>query len=249
MIVFVAGATGAIGRPLVKQLVSAGHEVIGTTRSASKAEQLRAAGAAGVVVDARDLHALRRAIITASPNVVVHQLTDLSRPLQSGRYDEWLRGTNALRRDVAPVLVDAAREAGARRVIAQSVIFMTAPSGLDVLDESAPLYLDAPEPLAATITANAAMEATVTQAHDIDGVILRYGFLYGPGTAYAPDGDVGSRSGRARIRSSGVAAAAFPSSTSTTPPQRRSWRSTRVRPGSTTSSTTPPPSCVTGSRT
>ena len=190
MIVFVAGATGAIGRPLVKQLVSAGHEVIGTTRSASKAEQLRAAGAAGVVVDARDLHALRRAIITASPNVVVHQLTDLSRPLQSGRYEEWLRGTNALRRDVAPVLVDAAREAGARRVIAQSVTFMTAPSGPDVLDESAPLYLDAPEPLAATITANAAMEATVTQAHDIDGVILRYGFFYGPGTAYAPDGDV-----------------------------------------------------------
>jgi nucleoside-diphosphate-sugar epimerase len=190
MIVFVAGATGAIGRPLVRQLITAGHDVIGTTRSAAMRDELRAAGAAGIVVDARDTGALRRAIVAASPEVVVHQLTALSRPLQPGRYDEWLRETNSLRRDVTPVLVGAAREAGARRVIAQSAAFMTAPSGPDVLDESAPLYLDAPAPLSGTITANAAMEAAVTQAQGIDGVILRYGFFYGPGTAYAPDGAI-----------------------------------------------------------
>lgn len=190
MIVFIAGATGAIGRPLVEQLVADGHEVIGTTRSAQKLGRLRAAGAAGVIVDARDTEALRRAIIAASPHVVIDQLTDLSQPLRPGGFDDWLRTTIALRRDVTPALVDAAREAGAVRVIAQSAAFMTAPTGPDIVDESAPLYLDAPTPLTGTITSNAAVEALVTQAEGIDGVILRYGFLYGPGTAYAPDGDL-----------------------------------------------------------
>jgi nucleoside-diphosphate-sugar epimerase len=190
MIVFVVGATGAIGRPLIKQLLAAGHEVIGTTRSTEKAEQLRAAGAVATIVDARDTDALRRAIIAASPQVVIDQLTDLSDPLHPGGFGEWLQGTVALRRDVTPALVDAARDGGALRVIAQSAAFMTAPVGPDVVDERAPLYLDAPEPLTGTITSNAAVEAVVTQARDIDGVILRYGFLYGPGTAYAPDGHV-----------------------------------------------------------
>jgi 2-alkyl-3-oxoalkanoate reductase len=189
MIVFIAGATGAVGRPLVQQLVTAGHEVIGTTRSAEKLGHLSSAGAAGVIVDAHDTDALRRAIITASPHVVIDQLTDLSQPLRPGGFDDWLQATIALRRDVTPALVDAAREAGAVRVIAQSAAFMTAPVGPDIVDESAPLYLDAPKPLTGTITSNAAVEAVVTQARDIDGVILRYGFLYGPGTAYAPDGD------------------------------------------------------------
>jgi nucleoside-diphosphate-sugar epimerase len=191
MIVFVVGATGAIGRPLIKQLVAAGHEVIGTTRSAETAEQLRAAGAAATIVDARDTDALRRAIITASPHVVIDQLTDLSQPLRPGGagFDDWLQATIALRLEVTPALVDAAREAGASRVIAQTAAFTTAPVGPDIVDESAPLYLDAPKPLTGTITSNAAVEALVTQAEDIDGVILRYGFLYGAGTAYAPDGD------------------------------------------------------------
>jgi nucleoside-diphosphate-sugar epimerase len=191
VIVFVVGATGAVGRPLIKQLVAAGHEVIGTTRSAGKAEQLRAAGAAATIVDARDTDALRRAIITASPRVVIDQLTDLSQPLRPGGrgFDDWLQTTIELRRDVTPALVDAAREARAARVIAQSAAFMTAPVGPGTVDESAPLYLDAPEPLTGTITSNAAVEALVTQAADIDGVVLRYGFLYGPGTAFGPDGD------------------------------------------------------------
>ena len=188
MIVFFAGATGAVGRPLVEQLVSAGHEVVGTTRSAEKLVQLRAAGASGIVVDARDSDALRRAIIAASPQVVIDQLTDLAQPLRPGGFGDWLKGTVALRRDVTPALVAAARDGGASRVIAQSAAFMTAPVGPEIVDESASLYLDAPEPLTGTITSNAALEAVVTRAEDIDGVVLRYGFLYGPGTYYAPDG-------------------------------------------------------------
>jgi nucleoside-diphosphate-sugar epimerase len=188
--VFIAGATGVVGQPLVQQLVSAGHQVIGTTRSAEKLGQLTAAGAAGIVVDAHDTDAFRRAIVTASPDVVIDQLTDLSQQLRPGGYDDWLQATNALRRDVTPAVVDAAREAGASRVIAQSAAFMTAPIGPDVVDESAPVYLDAPKPLIGTIASNVALEAAVTQARDIDGVVLRYGFLYGPGTAYAPDGDL-----------------------------------------------------------
>ena len=188
MIVFIAGATGAVGRPLVEQLVSAGHEVVGTTRSAEKLVQLRAAGASGIVVDARDSDALRRAIIAASPQVVIDQLTDLAQPLRPGGFGDWLKGTVALRRDVTPALVAAARDGGASRVIAQSAAFMTAPVGPEIVDESASLYLDAPEPLTGTITSNAALEAVVTRAEDIDGVVLRYGFLYGPGTYYAPDG-------------------------------------------------------------
>src|SRR5512133_1426798 len=189
MVVLIVGATGAVGRPLVQQLVSAGHEVIGTTRSAEQLGQLRSAGAAGIVVDAFDSSALRHAIVTASPHVVIDELTALSQPLRPGGFDDWLQTTNALRRDVTPALVEAAREAGASRVIAQSAAFMTAPTGPDIVDESAPLYLDAPKPLIGTISSNAALEAVVTQAQDIDGVVLRYGFLYGPGTAYAPDGD------------------------------------------------------------
>lgn len=188
MIVFIAGATGALGRPLVQQLVAAGHEVVGTTRSAEKLEHLRSAGASGIVVDARDIDALRRAIIAASPHVVIDQLTDLAQPLRPGGFGDWLKGTVALRRDVTPGLVDAARDGGASRVIAQSAAFMTAPGGPEIVDESASLYLDAPEPLTGTITSNAAREAVVTRAEDIDGVVLRYGFLYGPGTYYAPDG-------------------------------------------------------------
>jgi 2-alkyl-3-oxoalkanoate reductase len=190
MIVFVVGATGVIGAPLVEQLVDAGHEVIGTTRSARKAQQLRAARASAAIVDARDTDALRRAIVAASPHVVIDQLTDLSQPLRPAGFDDWLRGTVALRRDVTPALVDAAREAGASRVIAQTAAFATVPVGPDILDETAPLYLDAGEPLTGTITSNAAVEAVVTQARDIEGLILRYGFFYGPGTAYAPDGEV-----------------------------------------------------------
>jgi 2-alkyl-3-oxoalkanoate reductase len=184
MLVFVAGGSGAIGRPLVSRLARAGHNVVATTRSAERAQLIRDAGAEPVVVDAFDADAFRRAIVSAKPDVVVHQMTALAKP--AADYASWLTDTNRLRGEVTAVLVDAAREAGASRVVAQSASFMTAPEGPDVLDEQAPLYFDAPGPIRDHVVANAAMEKTVTGTEGIDGAVLRYGFFYGPGTSYAP---------------------------------------------------------------
>lgn len=178
MLVFVAGGSGAIGRPLVSRLARAGHNVVATTRSAERAQLIRDAGAEPVVVDAFDADAFRRAIVSAKPDVVVHQMTALAKP--AADYASWLTDTNRLRGEVTAVLVDAAREAGASRVVAQSASFMTAPEGPDVLDEQAPLYFDAPGPIRDHVVANAAMEKTVTGTEGIDGAVLRYGFFYGP---------------------------------------------------------------------
>ena len=136
MLVFVAGGSGAVGRPLVSRLARAGHDVVATTRSAERAQLVRDAGAEPVVVDAFDADAFRRAIVSAKPDVVVHQLTALAKP--AADYASWLIDTNRLRGEATAVLVDAAREAGASRVVAQSASFMTVPEGPDVLDEQAP---------------------------------------------------------------------------------------------------------------
>jgi nucleoside-diphosphate-sugar epimerase len=180
--VFVAGATGAIGRPLVRDLVAAGHEVTGTTRSPAKAEALRAAGATPAVVDALDDAALRAAVLDARPDAIVHQLTDLSAPFSPRKYREWMAGTNRLRTEATRTLIDAGREAGARRILVQSVAFLTRPEGPPVLDESAPLLADGPA------AALAAMERMVTEVDGFEGLVLRYGFFYGPGTSLGPGG-------------------------------------------------------------
>jgi len=187
MRVLVAGATGAVGRPLVARLVAEGHAVTGTTRSTTGAGLLASLGAVPAVVDARDADALADVVRAARPEVVVHQLTALSGRPGPGGYEAWLEATNRLRREVTPALVAAAAAAGARRVVVQSVVFMTAPEGPPVADESARIWTEAP-PLAGTIAANVAMERAVLGAGDLEGVVLRYGFFYGPGTMYAPGG-------------------------------------------------------------
>jgi nucleoside-diphosphate-sugar epimerase len=187
MRVFLAGGTGAIGRLLVPRLLAAGHQVTATTRSTDRAARLRASGADAVVVDAFDSAALRAAVTDAGPDVVVHQLTALAEP--AADYASRLVDTNRLRGEVTAVLVDAARAAGAGRVVAQSASFMTAPQGPWLQDESAPLYTDAPEPLRGHVTANLALEQAVLGADGIDGVVLRYGFFYGAGTGFGPGGD------------------------------------------------------------
>jgi 2-alkyl-3-oxoalkanoate reductase len=185
MRVFIAGGSGAIGRPLVSRLARAGHEVVATTRSAQRAQRVRDTGAEPVVVDAFDADAFRRAIVSARPDVVVHQLTSLAKP--AADHASWLAETLRLRGEVTAVLVEAAREAGARRVVAQSASFMTAPEGPEVLDEQAPLYLDAPPgPVLDHVVANAVLERAVTGTEGIGGAVLRYGFFYDPGTAFAP---------------------------------------------------------------
>jgi nucleoside-diphosphate-sugar epimerase len=184
--VFLAGATGAIGRPLVARLLADGHEVVGTTRDPARADALRARGVEPVVLDAYDAGAVRAAVVAARPEAVVHQLTSLpDDPRQMmGAVAENAR----LRRETVPTFVDAARAAGARRVIAQSISFVTKPDGRPVHDEDAPLYHGAPGQ-EANIEGVAALEAAVAAAgDDLEGVVMRYGFFYGPGTWYDRDG-------------------------------------------------------------
>ena len=151
MRVFVAGASGAVGRPLVPMLVAAGHEVTGSTRSQHRAETIRAAGAEAAVVDALDAGALRRAVSDAAPEVVVHELTALPDRFDP-RDPEIYAPTNRLRKDGTRNLIAAARAAGARRLVCQSIAFAYAPGPVpEVKDEDAPLNLGAPSPFGAGV--------------------------------------------------------------------------------------------------
>ena len=184
MRVFVAGATGAIGRPLVSQLIAAGHEVTGTTRSADRAEDLRRAGAAAAVVDALDAEGVRRAMGEASPDAVIHQLTDLPQEF-SMRYS--YGATSDLRTRGTDNLIAGAIEAGARRFVTQSIAFIYAPSGGTVKDEDDPTLSGQDGDFGEAVDAVLEMERTVTDTEGLEGLVLRYGFFYGPGTWYARD--------------------------------------------------------------
>ena len=188
MRIFVAGATGAVGRPLLPLLADAGHEVVGTTRSEAKAEGIRAAGAEPAIVDVHDTEALRRLVAEAKPEVVVNELTSLPDEIDF-RDPEALAATNALRRDVGPVLAAIAAEAGARRLVTQSVAFFYAPTGGPIKDEDDPLMELPPDsPMADGPVALRALEHSTTGTRGLDGLVLRYGYFYGPGTYYAPGG-------------------------------------------------------------
>lgn len=190
MRVFLAGATGAIGRPLVARLLAEGHEVVGTTRDPARADALRARGVEPVVLDAFDAGAVRAAVTAARPEVVVHQLTTLPQDPTPRNMSAAVEANARLRRETVPAFVDAARAAGARRVIAQSISFVTKPDGRPVHDEDAPLWADEPSQKL-NVEGVLALEAAVRGARDLEGVVMRYGFFYGPGTWYAPDGALG----------------------------------------------------------
>jgi nucleoside-diphosphate-sugar epimerase len=179
MRIFLAGAGGAIGRSLTPLLCAAGHTVIGTTRSADKAAAIAALGAEPVVVDVFDAPALERAVKAAAPVVVVHQLTDLAFAPGSPQYAEGLTRNARLRIEGTRNLAAAARAAGVTRMIAQSIAWIYAPAA-GVRVESDPLDGDAAK--AMTIDAVRALEETTLAMPE--GIVLRYGFLYGPGTWY-----------------------------------------------------------------
>jgi nucleoside-diphosphate-sugar epimerase len=180
--VFVAGATGAIGRPLVPMLIEAGHEVTGMTRSEERAEGIRAAGADAVVADVFDAEALRGAMVAAAPEAVVHQLTDLP---QEFSMKQRLGETSRLRTEGTRNLLDGARAAGARRFVAQSVAFMYRPDADPVNDETGPTLDASFGSFGEAVDAMLELERTVTGAEGLSGLALRYGFFYGPGTWYA----------------------------------------------------------------
>jgi nucleoside-diphosphate-sugar epimerase len=189
MRVFVAGGSGAIGRALVPRLVAAGHEVAATTRSADKAAMVESLGATPVVVDALDEPALMAAVKAFRPDAVMNQLTSLPQRYNPRRIGPWYALTNRLRVDGTKILLAAAGEVGARRFIQQSIAFAYKNAGPPVLEEDAPLWIDAPEPFGGAVRATAEGERLATTAEGITGVALRYGQLYGPGTYFAAGGD------------------------------------------------------------
>jgi 2-alkyl-3-oxoalkanoate reductase len=186
--VFVAGATGVIGRPLVRQLVQAGHEVVGTARSPEKAKAVREAGAKPVACDALDREDVRRVIGDANPEVVINQLTKLPQEYNPRKID--YEPTNRLRTEGGRNLLDAARQVGAGRFITQSIAFLYAPEGDRIKEEDADAHTGAPEPFGEGVSAMLDHERAVTGSSEMAGLVLRYGWFYGPGTYYASDGNI-----------------------------------------------------------
>ena len=195
MKVFVAGATGVLGRALVPQLVARGHEVVGMTSRGSKQDLVRSLGARPVVADALDPDAVARAVASAEPEVIVHQLTALSGKLSARDMRHPDRSsaaimTNRLRTEGTDHLLAAGRAVGARRFVAQSfAAFRWARTGGPVQTEADPLDPDPPAALRAPLVGILHVEQAVTTIEWGEGLALRYGSFYGPGTAIslAPD--------------------------------------------------------------
>jgi nucleoside-diphosphate-sugar epimerase len=189
MRIFVAGATGALGRRLVPLLVERGHQVSGMTRTAGKAAGLRAAGAEPVVADALDRDAVLAAVVAAHPEVVVHELTALAEMTDFRKLDQGFALTNRLRTEGTDHLLTAARAAGARRFVAQSFAgWPFARVGGPVKSEDDPLDPDPPAQLRRTLDAIRHLESAVLGTEGVEGVVLRYGGFYGPGTSAGEGG-------------------------------------------------------------
>jgi nucleoside-diphosphate-sugar epimerase len=187
--IFIAGASGAIGSQLVAQLVARGHAVVGTTRSAAKTGQLRALGAEPVIVDALDPGAVADVVAKAEPEVIVHQLSALSGPMKMRNVKRMVAATNRLRTEGTDHLLAAGRAVGIRRFVAQSNYALLERSGGPVVDESGRIDPSPPKDVAAGVAALRHLEDAVTGITWADGIVLRYGGFYGPGTGIeaAPD--------------------------------------------------------------
>ena len=190
MKVFIAGATGAIGKQLVPMLVERGHEVTGMTRTSAKQDLIRGLGARPVVADALDPEGVARAVTEAEPEVVIHQLTAIDASRFGRSLDKTFALTNRLRTEGTDHLLAAANAVGARRFIAQS--FAGWPferTGGPIKTEEDPLQASPPKTVSETLGAIKYLEATVTGAEGIEGLALRYGGFYGPGTSLAVNPD------------------------------------------------------------
>jgi nucleoside-diphosphate-sugar epimerase len=190
MKIFVAGATGAIGKRLIPALVERGHTVTGMTRSASKAAWLRAAGADAAIVDALDATAVAKAVERAAPEVLVHELTAIPQALDVRKFRQQFQLTNRLRTEGTDHLLTAAKAGGVRRFIAQSYAGWYAREGSSVKTENDPLDPNPPAAIRETVMALKHLEFAVTKASGIEGIILRYGGFYGPGNALGEHGAI-----------------------------------------------------------
>src|SRR3954449_10243855 len=183
MHVYLTGATGAVGRPLVRQLVARGHEVTATTRTQSKLRELEALGAHGVVVDGLDGAAVGEAVARAQPDAIVHQMTALAGKPDLRRFDRWFATTNELRTKGTEPLLAAAHAAGVARVVAQSYTgWPYARTGGPVKTEDDPFDPDPARWQRESLKAIRFVETTVPE-RATEGIVLRYGNFYGPGAS------------------------------------------------------------------
>jgi nucleoside-diphosphate-sugar epimerase len=195
--VFLAGATGVIGRRLVPMLLADGHQVTGMTRSQEKLEQLRASGAEPALADALDAAAVRDAVAQARPEAVIHQLTALPARIDPRKIERDFALNDRLRSEGTRILVGAAQAAGAKRIVAQSIAFSYAPGPPGTVHrEQDPLLDDPPKSFARSARAVHDLERAVL---DAGGVVLRYGYFYGPGSAMSRGGSIGQDVSRRRL--------------------------------------------------
>jgi nucleoside-diphosphate-sugar epimerase len=191
MKIFVAGATGFVGSRLIPLLVDRGHQVVGTTRTAAKADRLTRVGAEPMIVDGLDHDGLTAAVAKAEPDVVVHQMTALAVHFDLRRVDRFFAMTNRLRTEGTDILLAAAHSAGVRKVVAQSFAgWPYARVGGPVKTEEDPLDPTPPPRLRSTLDAIRHVESAVLNARDMDGVVLRYGGFYGPQSSISPNGEI-----------------------------------------------------------
>jgi len=205
--VFVAGASGVIGRALVPRLVAAGHEVTGTTRDDRSAEAIRATGAQAAICDALDAAAVEDAVIEANPEVIVSELTSLPKDYDLRTID--YEPTNRLRIEGGRNLISAGRKVGARRYITQSIAFVYEPEGDWVKDEEARTFVEAPGRFASGLEATLTSEGEALEADGMEGLVLRYGQFYGPDTYFDRGGSIAEQVRKRRFPQVGSGSGVF----------------------------------------
>ena len=198
MRVLLAGATGAIGRPLIRCLREGAHTVFGLARSPESARVLAEAGAGAVTSDALEASTVRAAIARVQPHAVINELTSLPARYTPAEMNAAAERDRKLKIEGNANLLAALNDAGVRRYILQSSGFWYAP-GTGLADESAPFALEASPAVAAGAHTYAELEASASQATGIECVALRYGFFYGPGTWYSSEGDLGDQVRQQRV--------------------------------------------------
>jgi 2-alkyl-3-oxoalkanoate reductase len=191
MTIFVAGGTGAIGKRLVPLLVSRGHRVVASTRTSAKAEALAAQGAEPVIADGLDKDAVIRAVVLATPDVIVHEMTSLASMRSLKHFDDEFAVTNRLRTTGTEYLISAAHAAGTRHLVVQSYAgWPQGREGSRLKTEDDPFDPAPPKEMSKSLAAIARLEKLAVQAGAIHGTVLRYGSLYGPGTSTSRDGEI-----------------------------------------------------------
>jgi nucleoside-diphosphate-sugar epimerase len=189
MKILVAGATGAMGKQLLPRLAAEGHDVTGITRSEGKLDAIRSLGARGVVADVLDPDDVARVVAGAEPDVIIHELTALNRRFDVRHFDRTFEETNRLRTEATDHLLAAGRAAGVKRFIAQSFAgWPFARTGGPVKSEDDPLDPSIPDGMRQSFDAIRHLERAVTGAHWTEGIVLRYGGFYGPGTSLSAEG-------------------------------------------------------------